>query len=439
MSGKFYDGDGWAGLIAGHLAAHPFAPPAEKARYVWPLARPNLTADDIAAALRVLLSGHTTCWREVAAFEEEFAMRFAPGRAAVMVNSGSSANLLAAELLARRIGRGAEVIIPAVTWPTHVCAALQAGLRVRLCGVDPARWTAGPGDVEEAATPQTRAVWPVHPLGLVADVPGLRALAAHRGWTVLEDCCDALGGHDAQGAPVGTRSLAGTFSLFYSHAMTSLEGGMIVVDPEDAPALRAWRSHGWARDLPDPDARRVLPGGAEGPFVFADTGWNLRPTEVQAAIGRSQIARWDATLAARRVATDWWRGVIRGLPQRDIRGRGLLRQLTDSVPVIADGDALHGLPFVGIGPSSMTWFREQMDVAGIETRPILAGDLREQPFVRVAVRDGRITWHERGNWTGTAVAHRSAAYIGLLPHAPAATRARLADALRTIAASANNP
>ena len=214
---------------------------------------------------------------------------------------------------------------------------------------------------------------------------------------------------------------------------------MIVVDPEDAPALRAWRSHGWARDLPDTDARRVLTGGAEGPFVFADTGWNLRPTEVQAAIGRSQLARWDATLAARRELTAWWRQVLTELPRRDADGRALKHELVDHLPVIADGDALHGLPFVGIGPSSTTWFREQMDVAGIETRPILAGDLREQPFVRVAVRDGRITWHERGNWAGTAVAHRAAAYIGLLPHAPAATRARLADALRTIAASANNP
>lgn len=432
----------WRDLIAAHLAANPFRPPAEKDKFFWPLARPNLTAADIVAALAVLLSGHTTCWREVAAFEAEFAERFAPGRAAVMVNSGSSANLLAAELLARRIGRGAEVLIPAVTWPTHVWAALQVGLKVRLCDVRMARWTAGPADFEDAATPDTRAVWPVHPLGLVADMPGIRALAAHRGWTVLEDCCDALGSRDALDLQVGARSLAATFSFFMSHALSTLEGGMVVCDAEDAPALRAWRSHGWSRNLGDTDARRVLEGRGAGAFTFCDTGWNLRPTEVQAAIGRSQLARWDRTVAARAEQVAWWRSLLGQLQTitDDLPADGTDAAFTRSnrpkivahLPVIQPGDALHGLPLVGIDPYTCGRWLAACEAAGIETRPILAGDLREQPAVKVLAREGRLTW-PAGDWIGTKIVHGSAMYLGLLPGSTPEELRRLADTLRVIA------
>ena len=413
----------WRALIAEHLATHPMVPPPEKDGYWWPLARPSLTANDIAAALDILLSGNTTCWKAVGLFEGAFADRFAPARAAVMVNSGSSANLLAAELLARRIGRGAEVVIPAVTWPTHAWAAIQAGLRVRFSDVDVHRWTATAESVDAAATAATRAVWLVHPLGLVADVVPLRALAAHRGWTVMEDCCDALGAMHGS-LPVGARSLAATFSLFYSHALTTMEGGVVVVDREDAPALRAWRSHGWTRDLPRWAGGALLRGAPPGPFVFGDLGWNLRPTEVQGAIGLSQLAHWTSTEARRRALGAWWERIVATVAKA-------VPEIGLGMPTLTAGDALHGLPFQT--PVAERICRA-LEAAGVETRPILAGDMTTQPAVRALREDGRASWpnSDRADLMyGARSVHMDARYLGLLPTATDAERDRLAETFLT--------
>ena len=348
--------------------------------------------------------------------------------------SSDLANLLAAELLARRIGRGAEVVIPAVTWPTHAWAALQAGLRVRFCDVHPDRFVATPATVDAAATPETRAVWLVHPLGIVADVLSLREVAAHRGWTLAEDCCDALGARDVAGGRVGAGTLAGTFSFFLSHALTTLEGGMVVVDRGHAPALRAWRSHGWARDLRDGPAKRVLTGGNEGPFVFADTGWNLRPTEVQAAIGRAQLARWPATAGWREERAVWWRHVV-GTVAMAVPEIGLRLP-----PAPMTGrDAFHGLPFHAPGYAEPLC--RALNRAGVETRPVLAGDMTAQPAVRALVAAGRVSW--RGSDEGRPLpaaraVHLTARYLGLLPHATEAMRDRLADAFLTACRAARD-
>jgi CDP-6-deoxy-D-xylo-4-hexulose-3-dehydrase len=256
------------------------------------------------AIARVLASRKVTMGPEVKAFEEAFAA-WHGSRHAIMVNSGSSANLVALGAFFfrkhRPLRRGDEVLVPAIAWSTTYAPLQQYGLRVRFVDVELDTLNVDMAQLEAAITPRTRAIVAVSILGNPAALADMRALADARELVLLEDNCESLGA-ELDGRKTGTFGHAGTFSFFFSHHVTTGEGGMVVTDDAElADLVRSLRAHGWTRDLPA--GSRIYERGDDDFFEayrFVLPGYNVRPMEFQGAVGTAQLAKLEGYLAARR-------------------------------------------------------------------------------------------------------------------------------------------
>ncbi len=268
------------------------------------LAAPTWGPEEIAAAKAVIDGGYTTMGAEVKAFEAEFAAYMGAGHA-IMVNSGSSANLVAVAALAYRQNRplrpGDEVIVPVMSWATTYHPLQQYGLRLRFVDIALETLNIDPALLEQALTPNTRAIVAVSILGNPAALDTIRAFADAHDLALLEDNCESL---DAElgGRKCGTFGDLNTFSFFFSHHISTMEGGMIVTDDRElADLCRSMRAHGWTRDLgPDSPVYTRKSQDHYEAYRFILPGYNVRPLEIEAAVGRAQLAKLPGFTAARR-------------------------------------------------------------------------------------------------------------------------------------------
>ena len=323
--------------------------------YFYPLAINTIGDEEIEAATEVLRSGHTTMGEKVEEFEEEFA-RYVDSPHAVMVNSGSSADLMAAYAI--DLAADCNVIIPAVTWPTHVWSWEQAGTNVKFCDVAGVNTTAEL--IAAKINPKTRAISIPHLMGIPVEREVLSRVASS-GLILHEDCCEALGAKisTANGLKsVGFHADVASWSFFFSHQMTTMEGGMVTTTHRDIDRkVRSLRSHGWTRHFNDDK------------YTFHDQGFNLRPTEVNAAIGLVQLGKLESMNEMRTRNHREFERVLRNHPNV-------------SLPSVPEGakPSWFGLPMlVKEGRDELAKYLES---CGIETRPILAGNLRNQPAFR---------------------------------------------------------
>lgn len=268
------------------------------------LATSTWGTEETDALQRVIASGRFTMGEQVAAFEREFADWFGV-RYGIMVNSGSSANLISVAALAykkeRPLQRGEEVIVPAISWATTYHPLQQYGLKLRFVDVELETLNINVSKLEQALTPKTRAIVPVSILGNPAALDAIRAFADAHGLYVLEDNCESMGA-ELNGRKTGTFGDLNTFSFFFSHHISTMEGGMVLTDDlELAHLCRSMRAHGWTRDLP-PDTplfERTSSDHLEA-YRFILPGYNVRPLEMEAAVGREQLKKLSAMIDARR-------------------------------------------------------------------------------------------------------------------------------------------
>lgn len=266
----------------------------------WPLMRNNIThddCDDVCAFFGGYLGTQPvpqlTNGPQVRAFEEEFAAWLGV-KYAVMVNSGASANLITMAAVAERESHP-RVLVPCVTWISDIAAVLHAGVKPHFCDI---RLDTLGIDWERA--PEAGIAFPTHCLGFDADVPAWR----YKNRVVIEDCCESLGA-TRNGKKLGTLGLASNFSFYYAHHMSTIEGGMVCTDDQALyEQLRRLRSHGLVREMDSPAARmataRTYPD-LDPSFIFMEPAYNVRSTELNAVIGRSQLKRLDGNIAARSV------------------------------------------------------------------------------------------------------------------------------------------
>jgi dTDP-4-amino-4,6-dideoxygalactose transaminase len=245
-----------------------------------PAAAVQIGDQERAAALRVLDSGMLAQGPEVAHFESEFAAHV-DGRPCVAVNSGTSALLLA--LVALGIGPGEEVIVPSFSFAATANAVVLAGARPVFVDVEPTHYCLDPSAVEAAVTARTAAVVPVHLYGHPAAMGRIVDVAARHGLAVVEDAAQAhLATLDER--PVGTFGAVAAFSFYPTKNMTSGEGGMVVcADETIARRVRLLRNQGMERRY----ANEIV-------------GYNMRMTDLHAAIGRVQLERLPERTAQRR-------------------------------------------------------------------------------------------------------------------------------------------
>lgn len=354
--------------------------------YRVPLAHNDIGDAEVQAATEVLDSGFLTQGDRVAEFEGLLAERHGVEHA-VFVNSGSSANLVAIEalvylsrlrpdLLARDVRPGDEVIIQGLNWPSTVKPITNQGLVPVFCDIDLASLNASVEQVDAVRTERTKMVIAVPVLGNPTHLDELRAYCAEEGLLLHEDACESLGATTAGGAVVGTLGITSAFSFYFSHHLTTIEGGAVLTDDARiADLCRALRAHGWSRNLQLEGFLQIDAEQVDPRFCFVLPGYNVRSTELNAVIGKVQLAKLDRAVANRR------------------------RIAADRIAAIRSAGVPIGVPGA-TGPPGHSWMtfpmlyddaqarnraRDTLERSGIETRPIIVGNFLRQPLAKTLI------------------------------------------------------
>jgi CDP-6-deoxy-D-xylo-4-hexulose-3-dehydrase len=356
-----------------------------------PLAVSPIGADEIAAGIDTLLSGWLTMGQRVRDFEAAWASAIGTQHA-VCVNSGSSALLVMLTALVETgmLSRGDEVIVPAVGWSTSLFTVAQAGLRPVLVDVgEDSLVLEGEWD---------RPVLAVHLLGCPSRASGP---------LIIEDACGAHGA-EIDGARCGSLGVAGAFSFFFSHHLSTIEGGMINTDSlELADAARSIRAHGWVRERSDAAALAAAHPEIDPRFLFVSAGYNTRPTEITGAMGVAQVPKLAGFVAARRRNHAAWCEAIDalGLPLRVFPELPGTLHAAFAFPMLLDADS----------PLDRAQVCARLEARSIATRPISGSNLIRQPaFPNVvgARVEGKTpvadAVHERGFFVGQSHAFDAA-------------------------------
>ena len=258
----------------------------------YPLACDTWDHKELYAIQEVIKSGRYTMGPHVKKFEQEFAKYFRCTDA-VMVNSGSTANLLMIALLKLKYKRGGNIIVPAVSWSTTFFPLQQYGFKLNFVDVDRETLNIDPIKVKEAINDDTCAIFAVNLLGNSCDYYSLYHIAREHNLILLEDNCESLGAKTYNYEFCGTFGQLGSFSFFFSHHLQTMEGGMIACrDKDDADYLRSLRAHGWCRDLPDDNKIYKKTGDKfKDSFTFVTPGYSVRPLEMSGAIGSVQLKK----------------------------------------------------------------------------------------------------------------------------------------------------
>lgn len=268
------------------------------------LHEPTFGAEEINAFLEPMLTTHVTMGKEVRKFEEQYAKEFGH-KYGVFNNSGSSANLLAVSAIknpatTNPLKDGDEVIVPSLSWSTTVWPLIQHNLIPVMVDCDPKSFNFDLNKLEAAITPKTRAIMLVHVYGNPCDMDELMAIAKKHNLQIIEDSCESMGAYYKNKA-VGTFGRVATFSFYFSHHITTLEGGICVTDDfELAETMRIMRAHGWTREADEHKKYVEKYPDIDPRFIFVNLGYNLRATECQARMGQVQLPKLAGFVDTRR-------------------------------------------------------------------------------------------------------------------------------------------
>ena len=344
----------------------------------FPLATATWGQEEQDAMQRVIASGMFTMGENVASFERAFA-KYVGSRHCVMVNSGSSANLLMVAALFYtknpifELERGDEVIVPAVSWSTTYYPLYQYGLKIKFVDIDLNTLNYDLEQLEAAVTHKTRAIMAVNLLGNPNDFDRIQSILEGRNIILLEDNCESMGA-TFRGKQAGTFGAMGTFSTFFSHHISTMEGGMIVTDDEELyHILLSLRAHGWTRNLPKHN--QVCSEKSDDPFEesfrFVLPGYNVRPLELEGALGLEQIKRLPQLIDERRK-----------------NGKLMQAAMADHPALLIQKECGNSSWFgfsLTIRPGNSLTRRElvaKLMTLGFECRPIVAGNFAKNEVVK---------------------------------------------------------
>jgi CDP-4-dehydro-6-deoxyglucose reductase, E1 len=371
-------------------------------RYWYPLSVATYEVEEVLAAVDSLCSFRTSMWEKTSEFEQAFA-RMHSIEEAIMVNSGSSADLLVAFALVNpqlhSLTPGDEILVPSVTWPTQIWSAMMAGLKVRLVDAEPLTLNMNFDDLEAKIGPRSRAISLVHLMGNPCDMDRVQSICRKYDLVLIEDCCESLGAR-YDGKPIGTFGMAGTFSFFFSHHITTMEGGMIICrDQNLSDVFRLLRAHGWARSMKHVKADAWC--DIDPRYMFLNWGFNLRPTEIQAGFGLEQLKRLPLFHTSRLQNAAYFGEYLSGYNHlmRTMEVHPKAECSWFALPVLLAKDC----------PFSKTELLQYLEEQGIETRPLVAGNLARQPVCRMFPE------LQEDHLAGADAIHERGFYLGLYP------------------------
>jgi CDP-6-deoxy-D-xylo-4-hexulose-3-dehydrase len=369
-------------------------------KYWYPLATPTFGSLEIIEALESMVEFKTTMWDKTGEFEKQFGDRYAAE--AIMVNSGSSADLLLMFGLNSKSGGplndGDVILVPAVTWPTQIWSIMMAGFVPRLVDVDPLTMNVDLDDLAKKIDPSVKGFFLVHLMGNPVNMNIVNKICHDSNLILIEDCCESI---DAKfdGEYVGTFGIGSSFSFFFSHHITTMEGGMILTrDREFAQRMRLLRAHGWARHITTEDE---IEKGLDPRYTFINWGFNVRPTELQASFGIHQIKKLSSFNNIRNKNAEMLLGVFERHSQ--YFQTMVIDQNAEptwfAFPVIVSQDA----------PFSRNELCAFLERNGVETRPVVAGNIARQPGFKNLMPE------YIPDLPGADVIHVNGFYIGIHP------------------------
>lgn len=382
------------------------------AKYKVPLVSRLYNEEEIAEVVDSLLAPEKITLNapgglKIEKFESQFSS-YIGSKNGIMVNSGSSANLVAFFVLTNpmvknRLQPGDEVIVPAVNWSTSVTPLYALGLKPVFVDVDLDNFGMNIDQVRAAITPKTKAILVVHLLGWPVDMDSIMALARENNLYVVEDTCESPGA-EWNGKKVGSFGDMSTVSFYLSHHITTVEGGMLMTNNDEfAELARIIRSQGVMRNVKSQsykDAVNSQYPAIDSRFLFTNLGFNFRPTEMEGAFGVVQFAKFNGYLHDRIINASFFNAELSRFSDYLI-----LPNWTDSRArcswffyplILRDG--------VKFTVKDITSFLENR---GIETRPIMSGDFTRHPLFRLY--DSRVA----GDLKNSRFIHQNGFIIGV--------------------------
>ncbi|WP_454987363.1 DegT/DnrJ/EryC1/StrS family aminotransferase [Capnocytophaga leadbetteri] len=341
----------------------------------YPLASSTWDEKEIEAINGVIAKDMYTMGEGVKQFEEDFS-KFFGSKYSVMVNSGSSANLIAVAALfytkEPKLKRGDEVIVPAVSWSTTFYPLYQYGLKLKFIDVDLQTLNFDLEQLKAAITDRTKMILAVNLLGNPNDFDAIREIIGDRDILLMEDNCESMGAK-YKGKYAGTFGIMGTFSTFYSHHMATMEGGVVCTDDEELyHILVCLRAHGWTRHLPKENKiSNKSDNWFEESFRFLLPGYNVRPVEMSGVIGIEQLKKLPAFLEQRRKNAELFVSLF-----KDSKIFYIQKNVDDS--------SWFGFSLI-IKPESKVDRKDvvkKLEENGIDCRPIVTGDFTKNEVLK---------------------------------------------------------
>jgi len=338
------------------------------------LAQSTWGSKEIEALNKVIHDGNFTMGKNVKEFEESFASYFG-SKYAVMVNSGSSANLLGiASLFFKKsnpLSPGDEVIVPAVSWSTSYSPLQQYGLKLKFVDIDINTLNYNIDELQNAITDKTKLILVVNLLGNPNEFSKIKKLIKDKSIVLFEDNCESMGAK-YKNQFTGTIGEIGTFSMFYSHHICTMEGGMILTDNlELYHILLSLRAHGWTRELPKENSLCIKEDDAfNESFKFILPGYNLRPLEMSAAVGKVQLNKLEKFVAIRRQNAKLFKDLFSSFEELIIQ-KEIEISSWFGFSIILNDKALNRKSILA-----------KLNSHGIETRPIVSGNILNNPMLK---------------------------------------------------------
>ena len=357
--------------------------------YKYELLENGFTNQDISIGKKVLSSKRITMASYTRNFEINFAKKIG-AKYALMVNSGSSANLIATfaagnPLRKNSFKRGDEILVPALCWSTSIWPLVQFGLKLKFVDIDLKTLNVNFDDLKKKITKKTKGLLLINVLGISSDLFKISKFAQKKNLIVIEDNCESLGSK-LRNKHLGTFGDFSSFSFYYSHQITSGEGGMVTCKTkEDYDILFALRSHGWLggtrfykRDLNLYNSYAKKNPKLDPRYIFINSGFNLRPTDIQGAIAHNQFKRLSRLKK------------LRNENRTKIINKLLFSKKWDNqfkfinIPKNLEPSWM-GLPILLNEKyiSKKQKFVDYLDKNGIETRPIISGNFLNHPAAKL--------------------------------------------------------
>ena len=371
----------------------------------YPLVENPYSNDDIAEGIKVLKSKRLTIANKTIKFEKSFKEKLKVSYS-LMVNSGSSANLLALQCLINpyrknRLNKGDEVIIPTLCWSTSLWPIVQSNLKPIFVDINKETLNIDESQIEKKITKKTKAILLVHVLGNSCNMEIILKIKKKYNLILIEDTCESLGSK-YKDKFLGTFGEFSSFSFYSSHQISSGEGGMICCkDPNDYNIIKSMRSHGWSRGT-SYENKFNKNKNLDKRFVFFNSGYNLRPLEVSAAIGLNQFKKIDKFIKSRKHNRE---KIIKSF-KKNVFLRNKVDFFLENKNV---KPSWFGLPIKIISKNKFNK-REiinKLEENGVETRPIISGNFAKQPAAK------KYNLVNKGKFPNTDEVYNNSFFIGL--------------------------